>query len=203
MEYPARSLTGMMAVFIDNRTLTATVRMRREKPIVWQPRHVPLSPAAAVTRPGRRDERGVTLIIFTLMITVMLVFVALAMDSGLVFNERRQDQSAADAAVLAAAQLLLDGGTKAAAAEAVITSSLTNPSRRMTCRSKARADGAAAVDRLQRNGPTGFRACPPASASGPRHLPLEPHDGTVGPPASITWGRPRWSRRYQGLQVDG
>jgi Flp pilus assembly protein TadG len=37
VEYPARSLTGMMAVFIDNRTLTATVRMRREKPIVWSP----------------------------------------------------------------------------------------------------------------------------------------------------------------------
>jgi Flp pilus assembly protein TadG len=37
VEYPARSLTGMMAVFIDNKTLTATVRMRREKPIVWQP----------------------------------------------------------------------------------------------------------------------------------------------------------------------
>jgi hypothetical protein len=34
--YPARSLTGMMAVFIDDRTLTATVRMRREKPIAWQ-----------------------------------------------------------------------------------------------------------------------------------------------------------------------
>lgn len=37
VEYPARSLTGMMAVFIDNRTLTATVRMRREKTIVWNP----------------------------------------------------------------------------------------------------------------------------------------------------------------------
>jgi Flp pilus assembly protein TadG len=37
VEYPARSLTGMMAVFIDNRTLKATVRMRREKTIVWSP----------------------------------------------------------------------------------------------------------------------------------------------------------------------
>ena len=36
VEYPARSLTGMMAVFINDRTLTATVRMRREKPFVWQ-----------------------------------------------------------------------------------------------------------------------------------------------------------------------
>ena len=53
----------------------------------------------------------VTLILFTLMLTVMLVFVALAMDSGLVFNERRQDQSAVDSAVLAAAQLLLGDGS--------------------------------------------------------------------------------------------
>ena len=37
VEYPARSLTGMMAVFINDKTLRATVRMRREKPIVWQP----------------------------------------------------------------------------------------------------------------------------------------------------------------------
>ena len=44
VEYPARSLTGMMAVFIDNRTLTATVRMRREKLIVWQPNPPPDPP---------------------------------------------------------------------------------------------------------------------------------------------------------------
>ena len=33
--YPAKSLTGLMAVFINDRTLTATVRMRREKPRAW------------------------------------------------------------------------------------------------------------------------------------------------------------------------
>ena len=80
----------------------------------------------AMTRWPRSDERGITLILFTLMITVMLVFVALAMDSGLVFNERRQDQSAIDSAVLAAAQLLLDGFTKADAVEAIIKGTLTN-----------------------------------------------------------------------------
>lgn len=85
-----------------------------------------MSPAPAVTRPARSDQCGVTLILFTLMITVMLVFVALAMDSGLVFNERRQDQSAADSAVLAAAQLLLNGRTKAEAEEEIITGTLTN-----------------------------------------------------------------------------
>jgi Flp pilus assembly protein TadG len=39
---------------------------------------------------GREDERGVTLILFTLMLTVLLVFVALALDTGLVYNEHRQ-----------------------------------------------------------------------------------------------------------------
>jgi Flp pilus assembly protein TadG len=79
-----------------------------------------------MTRRPRRDERGITLILFTLMLTVMLVFVALAMDTGLFVNERRQDQSAVDSAVLAAAQLLLEGETKAAAAEAIITGTLRN-----------------------------------------------------------------------------
>jgi hypothetical protein len=41
--YPARSLTGMMAVFLDDRPLTATVRMRREKPIAWEPTDSPQS----------------------------------------------------------------------------------------------------------------------------------------------------------------
>ena len=35
--YPARSLTGMMAVFVNNKTLTAKVQMRQEQPLVWRP----------------------------------------------------------------------------------------------------------------------------------------------------------------------
>jgi Flp pilus assembly protein TadG len=62
---------------------------------------------------GRRDERGLTLILFALMLSALLVFVALALDSGLVFNQRRQDQSAADAAALAAMKELIDLTTPA------------------------------------------------------------------------------------------
>ena len=65
----------------------------------------------SVTRErAREDERGVTLILFTLMLTVLLVFVALALDTGLVYNEHRQDQSAADAAALAAIKDLVTQG---------------------------------------------------------------------------------------------
>jgi hypothetical protein len=59
----------------------------------------------------RQDERGVTLILFALFLTAMLVFAALVLDSGLVFNQRRQNQSAVDAAALAALHELLDNPT--------------------------------------------------------------------------------------------
>jgi hypothetical protein len=58
-----------------------------------------------------RDERGVTLILFALFLVALLVFAALVMDSGLVFNQRRQNQSAVDAASLAAMKELLDNPT--------------------------------------------------------------------------------------------
>lgn len=44
VEYPARSLTGMMAVFMNGRTLRSTVRMRREKPVVWKEDTYPCPP---------------------------------------------------------------------------------------------------------------------------------------------------------------
>ncbi|MCH7617712.1 MAG: hypothetical protein IIB18_07615 [Chloroflexi bacterium] len=60
---------------------------------------------------GRKDdrERGQTLVLFALMLTVMLGFVALTVDVGLAFLERRQMQNAVDAAALAAAQDLTVG----------------------------------------------------------------------------------------------
>jgi Flp pilus assembly protein TadG len=33
--YPARSLTGMMAVFVNSKTLTAKVQMQQEQPLLW------------------------------------------------------------------------------------------------------------------------------------------------------------------------
>jgi hypothetical protein len=75
-------------------------------------RHADVPADLSVTRGrGRGDERGLTLILFTLMLTVLLVFVALALDTGLVYNEHRQDQSAVDSAALAAIKDLVTNGT--------------------------------------------------------------------------------------------
>ncbi len=59
--------------------------------------------------PKSDRERGQTLVLFALMLTVMLGFVALTVDVGLAFLERRQLQNAVDAAALAAAQDLSFG----------------------------------------------------------------------------------------------
>ena len=51
-----------------------------------------------------RDENGQTLVLTALCMTAMLGFMALALDVGLLFRERRSMQTAADAAAIAAAQ---------------------------------------------------------------------------------------------------
>ena len=53
----------------------------------------------------RNDESGAALVMVALSLTLLLLFVAVAIDAaGLGYNERRQDQSAADVAALAAVQ---------------------------------------------------------------------------------------------------
>jgi hypothetical protein len=52
----------------------------------------------------RRDERGVSLVLFALMMVSFTVFVAFAVDIGGVANQRRRAQSSGDAGVLGAAQ---------------------------------------------------------------------------------------------------
>jgi len=56
----------------------------------------------------RRDERGVTIVLFALLLVTLTVFVAFAVDLGGAFNQRRQTQSGADFAALGAAQDLPD-----------------------------------------------------------------------------------------------
>ncbi len=53
----------------------------------------------------RGDERGAAVVMVALSLTLLLLFLAVAIDAaGLGYNERRQDQSAADVAALAAVQ---------------------------------------------------------------------------------------------------
>lgn len=59
------------------------------------------------SRPGRgRDERGISLVLTSLMMTALLVFVAFGVDLTHAREVRRQAQTAADAAALAAVQSL-------------------------------------------------------------------------------------------------
>ena len=56
----------------------------------------------------RRDEQGVTIVLFALLLVTFTVFVAFAVDLGGAFNQRRQTQSGADFASLGSAQDLPD-----------------------------------------------------------------------------------------------
>jgi hypothetical protein len=57
-----------------------------------------------VSRFVHRDERGVSLVLFALMLVVLTVFVAFSVDIGGVANQRRRAQTSGDAGVLGAAQ---------------------------------------------------------------------------------------------------
>jgi hypothetical protein len=57
----------------------------------------------------RRDQRGVTAVIVALTLPVLFAFGALAINSGLWFTIKRENQSAADAAAISAAYELMAG----------------------------------------------------------------------------------------------
>ena len=63
----------------------------------------------------RNSEAGQTLVLFVLALGVLLGFVAMTVDVGMIFVERRSLQSAADAAALAGAPALPPEGSAAAA----------------------------------------------------------------------------------------
>src|SRR3954471_5495148 len=58
------------------------------------------------TRPSRRAREGNVAIVTTLMLTVMMGFVALSFDIGNVYRVRTESQSAVDSAALAGASAL-------------------------------------------------------------------------------------------------
>lgn len=60
-------------------------------------------------------EKGQTLVIVALVLTVLMLMAGLAIDVGTAYNTRRDLQNAADAGALAGAQRLCDGATQAVA----------------------------------------------------------------------------------------
>jgi Flp pilus assembly protein TadG len=67
-----------------------------------------------------KSERGQALILIALGMVAMLGLVALALDGGMAFVERRSSQNAADNAALAAAYSMAAGGTQAEAEAAAL-----------------------------------------------------------------------------------
>jgi len=61
----------------------------------------------------KRLERGSTLITVAITLLVLVFFLALAVDAGMAYAERRKMQNAADAASLAGATVLINGGSDA------------------------------------------------------------------------------------------
>ncbi|TDI51539.1 MAG: hypothetical protein E2O97_04890, partial [Acidobacteria bacterium] len=51
-----------------------------------------------------RNDSGVTAVLVAMMMFLLMGFAAVAVDSGILFNDRRQQQSAADGGALAAVQ---------------------------------------------------------------------------------------------------
>jgi len=72
-----------------------------------------------------RSQRGQTLIMVAVMMLMLLGFVALAVDGGLAYLERRQMRTAADAGALAAARELCLGNGEAAALAAGLSYCVT------------------------------------------------------------------------------
>lgn len=62
------------------------------------------------SRRGRSGERGVSAILFALMLTVMLTVSAIAVDLGAAYSERRHDQNTADVAAMSGAVEAVHGG---------------------------------------------------------------------------------------------
>ena len=58
--------------------------------------------------PNHRREKGQTLVVLALVMTVLMLMVGLAIDVGMAYNERRDLQNAADGAALAGTQMLCD-----------------------------------------------------------------------------------------------
>lgn len=62
-----------------------------------------------LSRPDRRDERGVSAVIVALMLAVLVGFGALAVDLGALWSDKKQLQNGADAGALAIAQACAGG----------------------------------------------------------------------------------------------
>jgi hypothetical protein len=96
-----------------------------------------------------KTERGQAIILIALAMVALLAFLALAVDGGRVYAERRRLQNAADASAMAAANAVANGADAATAANAALTQAGLND----VVDADAGVNSAAAVDVIVNNPP--------------------------------------------------
>jgi hypothetical protein len=129
-----------------------------------------------LTRAASRDQRGVTLLLFALLITALFVISALVVDLSFVRQNRQVDKSAADFAVAAGIRGFDDGSGKVNSWDGICT----------------------ALDYLKVNRPD-FAALFAVDSS---DNPVTP-DPCSAPPTEYCVNSPADWRRYLGLSSDG
>jgi hypothetical protein len=78
-----------------------------------------MNPTGLGAQRSDRDESGATMIMLAIVLVVLMIFAALAVDVGTAYSQRRQDQSAADAGAAAGGlKFLRTGDYEAAVADA-------------------------------------------------------------------------------------
>ncbi|MGH8874663.1 MAG: pilus assembly protein TadG-related protein [Acidimicrobiia bacterium] len=100
-----------------------------------------LTSISSLAHAARDDERGATAVLTAATLTLLMGFAAIALDIGAGFNERRQDQSAADVAVLAAIQFASPGSGSTS-----LTAAMTNGANEAIAVANATLDNPALAD---------------------------------------------------------
>lgn len=75
---------------------------------------------------GQRGQRGQAILLIALLMVVLLGFIGLAIDGGVLYKTQRDARNAADAAMLAATYRLCTGGDSAAVQAAGLAAAATN-----------------------------------------------------------------------------
>lgn len=79
-----------------------------------------------------RDERGMALVLFAMVLVALMVFAAFAVDLGLLYNERRVDQNVADASATSGGVVLLQDQTPQGTVDEVLAKVNLNLGRTVT-----------------------------------------------------------------------
>jgi hypothetical protein len=137
-------------------------------------------------------RRGQTLVLFTLMITAFFGFLALVIDGGFIFGQRRYDQNGADAATMAVARLMATNVAFANQAGTSVYFSVTDATVYATARQYGGLDPTSTTS----TSPTGTNQNAQLDGQNQLKISLEYWDGTT----LNADGTPKWCYSPSGPQ---